>query len=85
MANIFELPLMNPLRAIEQKDNLPSNLTPQYLVGANPAFNYLQIDSDFFIRTLKFYEDKKVFVKKFQQSETLRIQWLGYDSTLSRY
>ncbi len=85
MANIFELPLMNPLRAIEQKDNLPSNLTPQYLVGANPAFNYLQIDSDFFIRTLKFYEDKKVFVQKFQQSETLRIQWLGYDSTLSRY
>lgn len=85
MANIFEFPLLNPLRAIEQKDNLPSNLTPQYLVGANPAFNYLPVDSDFFVRTLKFYEDKKVFVQKFQQSDTIRIQWLGYDGTLSRY
>ena len=82
---IFIIPLLNPLKSIWQTDALTSNNNATILKANNPSFNYLNIDQDFFYKTLKYYEEKKGYCQQFQQSDTIRIQWLSEYSTLSQF
>jgi hypothetical protein len=86
MANIFEIPLLNPLRAIWQSDKLNADPSGTVLYQAfNSAYNYRNIDSDWYYRTLKEYEQKQPYVQPFQQSDTIRVQWIGSDNTSGYY
>jgi hypothetical protein len=86
MANIFEIPLLNPLRAIWQSDKLNADPSGTVLYQAfNSAYNYRNIDSDWYYRTLKEYEQKQPYVQPFQQSDTIRVQWIGSDNTSGFY
>jgi len=85
MANLFEIPVLNPLRAIYQSDVLPSSVGTQFLNAFNPAFNSRHFDDDFFYRSLKPWEDKRHYIQPYQQSDTIRIQWLGSGGTLGYY
>jgi len=84
MANIFEFPLLNPLRQLWQSDNQAISGTT-YLNVFNPQFNFKGFDDDFFKRMYKPYEQKVNYIQPFQQSDTIRLQWLGSDSTLGHY
>lgn len=85
MANIFEIPLLNPLRAIWQSDKLNSDAGTVLYQAFNPSYNYRNIDSDWYYRTLKEYEQKQPYVQPFQQSDTIRVQWIGSDNTYGYY
>ena len=85
MANIFEIPLLNPLRAIWQSDKLNSDAGTVLYQAFNPSYNYRNIDSDWYYRTLKEYEQKQPYVQPFQQSDTIRVQWIGSDNTSGYY
>lgn len=85
MANIFEIPLLNPLRAIWQSDKLNSDAGTVLYQAFNPSYNYRNIDSDWYYRTLKEYEQKQPYVQPFQQSDTIRVQWIGSDNTSGFY
>jgi hypothetical protein len=85
MANIFEIPLLNPLRAIWQSDKLNSDAGTILYQAFNPSYNYRNIDSDWYYRTLKEYEQKQPYVQPFQQSDTIRVQWIGSDNTSGFY
>lgn len=85
MANIFQFPFLNPLRSFWQSDNLPSNSGTQYLQAFNPAFNFKHFDVDLWGRLLKYYESKNNYMQPFQQSDTIRLQWLGSDGTSGHY
>lgn len=86
MANIFEIPLLNPLRPIWQSDKLNSDPSGTVLYQAfNPSYNYRNVDSDWYYRTLKEYEQKQPYAQPFQQSDTIRVQWIGGDTTLGHY
>lgn len=85
MANIFEIPVLNPLRALWQSDVLASNSGTQYLNAFNPAFNSRHFDEDWFTRSLKSWEDKRYYIQPYQQSDTIRVQWLGSDGTTGHY
>ena len=81
MANIFEIPLLNPLRAIWQSDKLNSDAGTVLYQAFNPSYNYRNIDSDWYYRTLKEYEQKQPYVQPFQQSDTIRVQWIGSNTS----
>ena len=81
MANIFEIPLLNPLRAIWQSDKLNSDAGTVLYQAFNPSYNYRNIDSDWNYRTLKEYEQKQPYVQPFQQSDTIRVQWIGSNTS----
>ena len=85
MANIFEIPLLNPLRAIWQSDKLNSDAGTVLYQAFNPSYNYRNIDSDWYYRTLKEYEQKQPYVQPFQQSDTIRVQWIGSDNNSGYY
>lgn len=82
---IFEIPLLCPLKPVNQIDYLPSSTSNDAISGLPPQYNNRDIDEDFFLRTLKWYEDKIGYVQKYQQSDTIRLQWLGDDTTLANY
>lgn len=84
-AKIFILPLTNPLKPIWQTDLLSSNNSATTLTAFDPSFNFRTTDQDFFYRTLKYYEDKNGYCQPYQQSDTIRIQWLSEYSTLAQY
>ena len=81
MANIFEIPLLNPLRALWQSDKLTSDAGTVLYQAFNPSYNYRNIDSDWYYRTLKEYEQKQPYVQPFQQSDTIRVQWIGSNTS----
>lgn len=84
-AKIFILPLLNPLKSIWQTDGLTSNNSAVILNALDPSFNFQGIDDDFYFKNLKYFEYKAPFAQQFQQSDTIRIQWLSEYSTLAQY
>jgi hypothetical protein len=85
MAVIFEFPLLNPLKAIYQSDKLPNNLGNIVLNSFNPSYNNKYMDSDFYAKTLKDYQDKKYYCQIFQQSQTVLLQFYSSVGTLSTF
>jgi len=85
MANIFEIPLLNPLRFVWQSDKLPSDIVGTKYKAFNPSYNYTQFDDDLAYKSLKFFESKEEFIQPYQQSEILRGQFFGSDTTTSNY
>lgn len=85
MAVIFEFPLLNPLKAIYQSDKLPNNLGNIVLSSLNPSYNNKQIDDDFYIKTLKDYQEKIDYCQIYQQSDTILLQFYSSVGTLSTF
>ena len=85
MAVIFEFPLLNPLKAIYQSDKLPNNLGNIVLSSLNPSYNNKYMDSDFYAKTLKDYQDKKYYCQIYQQSQTVLMQFYSSVGTLSTF
>lgn len=82
---IFEFPLLCPLKPVPQSDVLPSTSSSDIIVGYNPAYNTRDMDADFYKRTLNWYENDLGYLQPYQQSEVIRIPWLGSDTTLANY
>ena len=85
MAVIFEFPLLNPLKAIYQSDKLPNNLGNIVLNSLNPSYNNKYMDSDFYAKTLKDYQDKRYYCQIYQQSQTVLLQFYSSVGTLSTF
>lgn len=80
MANIFEIPQINPLKLYQQIDIINTIAYTQSSYAAyNPNLNDLGIDKDFMYRQLKSYMDKDRYWQPFQQGDVIRLQWLGND------
>ena len=80
MANIFEIPQINPLKLFQQSDILNTAAYTQSSYQAfNPNLNDLGIDSDFYYRQLKNYMDKDRYWQPYQQGDVIYLQWLGND------
>jgi hypothetical protein len=76
MANAFEIPLCTPLRFFQQTDItgvIPSNDID--LGGFDINYNSRPFDNDFFVRLLKDWEDKVVYIQKFQRGDDIVIYW----------
>lgn len=80
MANIFEIPQINPLKLFQQSDILNTAAYVQSSYQAfNPNINDRGMDADFYIRGLKDYMDKDRYWQPYQQGDVIRLQWLGDD------
>jgi len=78
MANIFEIPQINPLKIYQQSDILnTASYTQSSYLSFNPNYNDKGIDSDFYYRCLKSYMDKDRYWQPFQQGDVIRLQMLG--------
>jgi hypothetical protein len=84
-ANIFEFPVINPLRPVWQALRMPSDAASVRYKTYNPAYNYKQDGDDFLYNSLKSWEDRVGFCQPFQQSDTVRLQWFGSDATDTNY
>ena len=86
MANIFDIPLVNPLRFFQQTDITYNTSSGSVLnPGFNPNYNTRQFDADFFRRSLQDWQDMTDFIQPFQQGDKLSIQWIGSDTTTANY
>ena len=85
MATYFSIPTANPLKPIWQNKKLPSDTGTVFYYNPNPSFNRKSIDTNFFYDTLTSFDEKLSYCAKYQQSDTIRVQWLGDDSTLANY
>ena len=85
MANIFEIPKLNSLRAIWQSDVLPSDGTIVKYNAFNPQYNNVHFDDDFFCRSIRFFEQKVGYLQPYQQSDTIRYIFFGSDTTAANY
>lgn len=85
MANIFEIPLVCPLKPLIQSDKLPSAGASDILTAPNPSFNTIDWDADFMSRTFRTFENKRKYFQPFQQSDVITVCWLGSVSTLASY
>ena len=83
--NVFDIPLLNPLKPIRLGGILPSNSANDYLYTYNPSFNNKHIDDDFYVKGLRWYEDTKPYLQPFQQSDTIIVQWTSEDLTASNF
>ena len=80
MANIFEIPQINPLKLFQQSDILNTAAYTQSSYQAfNPNINDRGMDADFYIRGLKDYMDKPRYWQPYQQGDVIYLQWLGVD------
>ena len=85
MAYIFEIPRTNPLRPLAQFDLFNNSTSDDKLFVLNPDNNYKDFDEYFFALSAKEWEEKMFYIQPFQQSNTIKIQWLGSDTTLANY
>lgn len=85
MANIFEFPLLNPLRPVLQTAMMPTDSGTVKYYAYNPAYNSTPFDEEFGYYRKRFFEDKYSYIQPFQQSDTIRVQWFGSSSTLADY
>lgn len=84
MANIFEIPQVNPLKLYQQSDILnTASFTQSSYKAFNPNVNDVGIDADFFRRCLKDYMDKPRYWQPYQQGDAIYLQWLGVDDYVS--
>lgn len=85
MSNIFQIPVLNPLRFVWQSDKLPSDASTAKYKAFNPQHNYRNFDDDFFARSLKFYETSERYLQPYQQCDIVRGQFAGSDGTAAHY
>lgn len=85
MANIFEIPKLNSLRAIWQSDVLPSDGAIVKYNAFNPQYNNVHFDDDFFCRSIRFFEQKVGYLQPYQQSDTISYIFFGSDTTAANY
>ena len=78
MANIFEIPQINPLKIYQQSDILnTAAYTQSSYLSFNPNYNDKGIDSYFYFQCLKSYMDKDRYWQPYQQGDVIRLQFLG--------
>ena len=85
MANIFEIPKLNSLRAIWQSDKLPSDAAITRYNAFNPQYNNVHFDDDFFCRSIRFFEQNVGYLQPYQQSDTISYIFFGSDTTAANY
>jgi hypothetical protein len=85
MPTIFEIPKINPLRAIWQTDKIPQDAATGYYGGIHPSYNQKNFDADFFLTSLRFYEDKRNYIQPYQQSDKIIFQWLSEYTTTGHF
>ena len=85
MATYFEIPLASPLKPIWQNKKLPSDTGTVFYYNPSTSFNTKWYDNTFFYDSLTSFDEKTSYCQKFQQSDTVRVQWLGEDTTLANY
>lgn len=85
MSNLFEFPVLNPLRVIWQTEYLQSNVGTQFLHATNPAFNTLPFDTGFSFLQVKYFQRYLPYAQPYQQSDTIRMQFLGSSATAGHY
>ena len=86
MANIFEFPHLNPVRFFLQSDITYNTSTGSILLGVfNPSWQNKQFDSDFLSRMLRDWVDQEKYLQPYQQSDVIKFQWSGSDSTSGNY
>ena len=80
MAQIFDIPQINPLKFYQQSDIFGTTAYTQSAYGSfNPNINDRGIDSDFFYRNLKDWMSKRTYYQPYQQGDTLALQFVGID------
>lgn len=85
MANLIEIPIMNPLRFVGQTDKLASDITGTKYKAFNPSFNSRQFDDDFFVRSIKYYETKESFFQPYQQADIIRGLFYSQSTTTANH
>lgn len=86
MANIFEFPHLNPVRFFLQSDITYNTSTGSILLGVfNPSWQNKRFDSDFLARMLRDWVDQEKYLQPYQQSDVIKFQWSGSDSTSGNY
>lgn len=85
MANIFEKPIITPFRTFWQSDKLPSDAASVKYKSFNPSFNSRLSDEDFYIRTVRHYQQEIGYLQPFQQSDIARDMFYSNDGTTARW
>jgi hypothetical protein len=82
---VFDFSLMNPLKPVYQSVKTPSDISGFFYNSFRPDENSKAFDSDFYKNLFRQYEDKRNYLQKYQQSNSLFIQWLSSDDTTTPY
>lgn len=85
MANIFEIPLLNPLRPTLQTGKVAADSGTIKYYAYQKHFNTRGFDTDFYSYSRRFYEDKQKYILPYQQSDTIRLQWFSSDATHTNF
>lgn len=85
MADLIQIPLLNPLRPVLQTDRVAADSGTVKYYSYNPQFNTMKFDDGAYLTSLRDYEDKNGYLQPFQQSDTIRLQFFGTDTTTSNY
>lgn len=84
MANIFDIPILAPIRFFKQSD-ITLNISSALFGTFNPSYNSRTFDADFYQRILQDYEDEGTFIQPFQTCDVIRFNFIGSDTTASNY
>lgn len=84
MANIFDIPILAPIRFFRQSE-LTLNISAALLGAFNPSYNSKQFDADFYQRTLQDYEDEGIYIQQFQNCDNIRFNFIGSDTSAANY
>lgn len=80
MAQIFEIPPINPIKLYKQSDIFGPAIAGFNAFNAfDPNINDKGMDSDFFYRNLRSWMTKRNYWQPYQQGDSITLQWVGLD------
>ncbi len=87
MADIFNIPKINPVKFYPLREAFTSELSPTPFKEKvdNMQFNSLYMDDDFQFNLIKDYIQARQWAKPFQVDDVISVQWEGIDTTAATY